>query len=283
MRQCVVWTTRSAKSSWQLFESGFLDTETLTRFTNRLADAASESIMPFFRASPVVDNKVAGDFDPVTAADRDAEAAIRRIINQTYPDHGIVGEEYGSERADADYVWVLDPIDGTRAFITGLPVWGTLIGLMHQNRPVFGMMAQAFTGERYAGDGQAAWYTGPGGDRALACRACPTLDEAALFTTSPTMFSENEGRAFRRVEEAVRLSRYGCDCYAYCMVGSGQADLVVEAGLQSYDIAALIPIIEGAGGQVTSWDGGTAANGGRIAASGDPRLHEQLLDKLKID
>lgn len=259
-----------------------MDTETLSPFVSQLADVASDSIMPFFRASPVIDNKVADDFDPVTAADRNAEAAIRRLIGETYPDHGIVGEEYGSERADADYVWVLDPIDGTRAFITGLPVWGTLIGLLHEGRPIFGMMAQAFTGERYAGDGTRAWYAGPGGDRSLACRPCPSMAEAILFTTSPFLFTDQETPAYRNVERSTRMARYGCDCYAYCMVGSGQADLVVESGLQSYDIAALIPIIEGAGGRVTTWDGGSAANGGRIAASGDPRLHDTLLDMLSV-
>ncbi len=238
--------------------------------------------MPHFRAAPSVDNKASAEFDPVTVADRAAEAAMRALINDHYPDHGIVGEEYGSERADADHVWVLDPIDGTRAFITGLPVWGTLIGLTIEGRPAFGMMAQAFTRERYAGDGARAWYTGPGGDQALQTRSCSALSAAMLFTTSPYLFAEDEARAYRRVERAARLARYGCDCYAYCMVGSGQADLVVEAGLQSYDIVALIPIVEGAGGRLTDWDGGSAAGGGRIAASGDPRLHDRLLEELNL-
>ncbi len=254
--------------------------ETLFTFVDALANAASDSIMPFFRAAMDVENKLAVGFDPVTAADRQAEAAMRKMIGETYPDHGIVGEEYGSDRADADFVWVLDPIDGTRAFITGLPVWGTLIGLLHHGRPILGMMAQPFTGERYAGDGTRAWYTGPGGDRTIVTRSCPALAGAALFTTSPHIFSTADWPAYERVEQSVRLARYGVDCYAYCMVGSGQADLVVETGLKSYDIVALIPIIEGAGGRVTTWEGTSAASGGRIAASGDPRLHEQVLAML---
>ena len=257
-----------------------MDLESLSAFIDQLADTASDSIMPYFRATMDIENKKSGAFDPVTAADRDAEAAMRRMIGAKYPDHGIVGEEYGAEREDADFVWVLDPIDGTRAFITGLPVWGTLIGLLHMGRPILGMMVQPFTGERYGGDGSRAWYHGPGGARSITTRRCGDLGEAALFTTSPYLFSDEEARAYRRVEQLVRMARYGCDCYAYCMVGSGHADLVIEAGLQNYDVVALIPIIEGAGGRLTSWSGGTAARGGRILASGDPRLHETVLERL---
>jgi histidinol phosphatase-like enzyme (inositol monophosphatase family) len=252
----------------------------LPGFLHRLADAASDSIMPHFRAAAQVDNKAAPSFDPVTIADRSAEQAMRGLINAEYPDHGIDGEEFGTERTDAEFVWVLDPVDGTRAFITGLPVWGTLIGLTRHGKPVLGMMAQPFTGERYAGDGSRAWYTGPGGDRPLRTRPCPTLDQASLFTTTPAMFKGADRIAYDRVEAMVRLPRYGCDCYAYCMVAAGNADVVIEAGLHSYDIVALIPIIEGAGGQVTNWDGGSAAAGGRVVASGDKRLHEQVLVHL---
>jgi myo-inositol-1(or 4)-monophosphatase len=256
------------------------DDESLAIFLDRLADAAAKAIMPHFRASTEVTNKAAAHFDPVTAADRDAEAEMRRLIAATYPEHGIVGEEYGPERADARFVWVLDPIDGTRSFITGLPVWGTLIGLLEDGRPRLGMMAQPFTGERFAGDGRRAWYTGPGGAKPMATRAAASLQDAALFTTSPYLFSASEGEAYRRIEKSVRLARYGVDCYAYCMVAAGQADIVIEAGLQSYDIVALIPIVEGAGGRLTAWDGGSAASGGRVCASGDQRLHEQVLAEL---
>ncbi len=256
------------------------DDESLAIFLDRLADAAAKAIMPHFRASTEVTNKAAAHFDPVTAADRDAEAVMRRLIAAHYPEHGIVGEEYGPERADARFVWVLDPIDGTRSFITGLPVWGTLIGLLEEGRPRLGMMAQPFTGERFAGDGRRAWYTGPGGARPLATRAAPSLADAALFTTSPYLFSTAEGEAYRRIEKSVRLARYGCDCYAYCMVAAGQADIVIEAGLQAYDIVALIPVVEGAGGRLTAWDGGSAAGGGQVCATGDPRLHETVLAEL---
>ena len=257
-----------------------MDSGALAAFLDRLAVVASDSIMPHFRAQTSVEDKGGGRFDPVTIADRAAEAAMRRLIGETYPEHGIVGEEYGPERADAEFVWVLDPVDGTRAFITGLPVWGTLIGLLWRGRPVLGMMAQPFTGERFAGDCSRAWYRGPSGPAALATRPCASLADAALFTTTPALFSAADRPAYDRVEAAVRLARYGCDCYAYCMVAAGHADIVVESELQPYDIVALIPIIEGAGGRVTDWQGKSAAGGGRVVASGDRRLHDLVLAKL---
>ena len=256
------------------------DLAALPAFLDRLASAAAEAIMPHFRMAASVENKSDSRFDPVTVADRGAEAAIRRLINDTYPEHGIVGEELGTERADAEFVWVIDPIDGTRSFITGLPVWGTLIGLTRDGKPILGMMAQPFTGERFAGDGTRAWYSGPDGERPMATRPCASLAEASLFTTTPAMFSGADRVAYDRVERAVRLARYGCDCYAYCMVASGNADVVVEAGLQAYDIVALIPIVEGAGGRLTDWQGKSAAAGGRVVASGDPRLHERVIGML---
>ena len=252
----------------------------LPAFLDRLASAAADSIMPHFRMAAAVENKSDTRFDPVTAADRGAEQAIRQLINSTYPAHGILGEELGNERLDAEFVWVIDPIDGTRSFMTGLPVWGTLIGLMRAGKPILGMMAQPFTGERFAGDGKRAWYSGPGGDRALATRPCANISDASLFTTTPAMFQGADRNAYDRVESAVLLARYGCDCYAYCMVAAGHADAVVEAGLQAYDIVALIPIVEGAGGRVTDWQGNPAAAGGRVVATGDPRLHERIVETL---
>ena len=257
------------------------DDESLATFLDALADTAAKAIMPHFRASTEVTNKSGTHFDPVTAADRDAEAEMRRLIAATYPDHGIVGEEYGPERDDARFVWVLDPIDGTRSFITGLPVWGTLIGLLEDGRPRLGMMAQPFTGERFAGDGRRAWYTGPGGAKPLHTRPATALADAALFTTSPYLFSASEGEAYRRIEKAVRLARYGCDCYAYCMVAAGHIDGVIESGLKPFDIAALIPMIVGAGGRLTAWDGGSAARGGRVCATGDARIHDLVLAELR--
>lgn len=252
----------------------------LLLFLDRLADSATEAIMPHFRASGQVDNKAMSGFDPVTAGDRAAEAALRRLINETFPSHGIMGEEYGDENLEAEHVWVLDPIDGTRAFISGLPVWGTLIGLLSGGRPALGMMAQPFTGERFSGDGRSARYTGPGGPRALRTRACDGLGNAVLSTTTPALFKGAERDAYLRVEEQVRLVRYGYDCYAYCMVAAGFMDAVIETGLHAYDIVALIPVIEGAGGRVTNWQGGPASAGGRVVAAGDLRLHAEILDAI---
>ncbi|MBL8572577.1 MAG: histidinol-phosphatase [Hyphomicrobiaceae bacterium] len=254
----------------------------LQQFLDTLADAASAAILPYFRQSTAVDDKrLKGVFDPVTEGDRAGERAMRALINAHYPDHGILGEEYGAENLDADYVWVLDPIDGTRAFISGLPVWGTLIGLTFRGRPVLGMMAQPFTGERYAGDTTSAWYTGPGGPRSLAVRPRDTLAESTLMTTSPFLFKGDEATAYDRVQSAVRMARYGTDCYAYAMVAAGNIDLVVENGLQAYDIVALIPIIEGAGGLVTDWSGGPCWQGGQVLACGDRRVHAEALEKLR--
>lgn len=252
----------------------------LAAFFARLADAAGAAILPHFRTPFAVENKRQGGFDPVTVADRAAETAMRDLIRATYPDDGIVGEEFGGERLEADRVWVLDPIDGTRAFIAGVPVWGVLAGLLVGARPAFGMMAQPFTGERFTGDGSAAWYSGPGGPRDLRTRPCASLADAILFTTTPALFQGDDLAAYRRVEGAVRLVRYGCDCYAYCMLAAGFVDLVIEADLQPHDIVPLIPVIEGAGGRVTDWEGRSPARGGRVVASGDAALHETALRLL---
>jgi histidinol phosphatase-like enzyme (inositol monophosphatase family) len=252
-----------------------------TAFIGRLATASGETILPFFRTSLLgIDNKSASDFDPVTEADRAAEAVMRRLIKQNFPQHGIVGEEFGNEREDADYVWVLDPIDGTKSFISGFPIWGTLIGLLHKGTPVFGMMHQPYIGERFLGDSGSANYVGPSGERRLAVRRCASLKEATSFTTSPLLMNTADRAAFSRVEANVRLTRYGGDCYSYCMLAAGHLDLVVETELKPYDIAALIPIVTGAGGIVTTWEGKPAQNGGRIIAAGDARVHEAAIKLL---
>lgn len=251
-----------------------------TAFFHHLAAQSGAAILPHFRTRMIVDDKGEGGFDPVTAADRAAEAVIRAEIAAAFPDHGITGEEFEDEAGSSEYVWVIDPIDGTRAFISGLPVWGTLIGLKHRGEPIFGMMAQPFTRERFMGDGRSAVYTGPDGDSALATRPCPRLEEATLFTTSPTIFTKPEGEAFRRVESRVRLSRYGVDCYAYAMLSAGHVDVVIESGLKPFDIMPLIPVVTGAGGRITDWQGGSAVNGGNVVATGDPRLHDAVLQLL---
>jgi histidinol phosphatase-like enzyme (inositol monophosphatase family) len=256
-------------------------------FVEKLANIASETILPFFRTALGADDKnVGGMFDPVTEADRAAEAAMRRLIRSTFPDHGIIGEEFGSMQTGAEYVWVLDPIDGTKSFIAGLPVWGSLIGLLHQGSPVYGMMVQPFTKERFTGDGRGAYWRGPGChdkmiERRLATRRCHGLAQATLMTTSPLLYSAPKLESFRRVEERVRLSRYGGDCYAFAMLAAGHVDCVIESGVNAYDIAPLVPIIEGAGGIVTCWDGKSPVNGGDVVASCNALIHDEVLALLQ--
>ena len=251
-------------------------------FVNDLATRSGQVILPFFRTALSAEDKSRGGvFDPVTEADRAGETAMRRMIGATFPSHGIVGEEFGAERADAEFVWVLDPIDGTRAFMAGLPLWGTLIGLTRNGAPAYGLMHQPFIGERFFGDGGSAGYAGPHGERRLATRRCRSLADAVLSTTSPRLFDEATRGGYERVEASVQLTRYGYDCYAYCMLAGGHLDVVVEAGLKPYDIVPLIPIVEGAGGVVTSWDGGPATAGGSVVACGDKRLHEVVLERLR--
>jgi len=251
-------------------------------FVDELADVAAEAIRPFFRTALGVEDKARGGaFDPVTAADRAAETAMRTLIRKTFPNHGVIGEELGDEQPDAHYVWTLDPIDGTKSFICGMPAWGTLIGLMKDRVPVYGMMNQPFIGERFTGDGSRARYRGPAGDRRLQVRACPSVSQAALFTTSPLLMTAEERGRFERVEKQARLSRYGGDCYAYCMVAAGCVDLVIEAGLHLHEVVPLIPIIEGAGGILTGWAGEPAVQGGRVIAAGDRRVHAEALELLR--
>jgi myo-inositol-1(or 4)-monophosphatase len=250
-------------------------------FVDELAAVSGETIRPFFRSALGVENKSrSGGFDPVTAADRAAESAMRALIKRTFPEHGIVGEELGADRPDAEYVWVLDPIDGTKSFICGLPAWGTLIALTRNGVPIYGMMHQPFTREHFSGDGRGARYRGPAGDRALRVRPCASLGDAIMLTTSPLLMNEADRQAFRRVEKEVRLSRYGGDCYAYCVLAAGHVDLLIETELKPHDVLALIPIIEGAGGIITTWDNGRPHDGGRIIAAGDRRVHEQAMALL---
>jgi myo-inositol-1(or 4)-monophosphatase len=250
-------------------------------FVDRLATSSGEIILPFFRTALAVENKKAGGFDPVTQADRAAEQTMRAMIRKAFPDHGILGEEYGAEHTEAEYVWVLDPIDGTKSFIAGMPAWGTLIGLMRFGEPVFGMMHQPFIKERFSGDGGAAHYRGPAGERELNVRECAGLADALLFTTSPLLMNEADRALFRKVENAVKLSRYGGDCYAYCMLAAGQIDLIIETEIKPHDIVPLIPIIAGAGGLVTTWENEPAQSGGRIVVAGDARVHAAAMEMLR--
>jgi myo-inositol-1(or 4)-monophosphatase len=252
-------------------------------FFHKLADSAGEVILPVFRSDLSVSTKTVkndGRFDPVTDADRRAELAMRTLINGEYPDHGILGEEFGPENIGAEYVWVLDPIDGTRAFISGLPLWGVLIGLRHENSPSVGMIAQPYLDERFFGDAEGSFLARAGKTVPIRTRPCGGLGEMTLSTTSPEMFGEEEFRRFKAVEDRVKLVRYGYDCYAYAMLAMGFIDCVIEAGLETYDIEPIVPIIEGAGGAVTDWSGERKKGAGQAVAVGDRRMLEPVLKLL---
>jgi myo-inositol-1(or 4)-monophosphatase len=250
-----------------------LEFQALLATAHALADRAGAVILPHFRTEQTIDHKGGDVFDPVTAADRDAENAIREALAAAYPSHGIIGEEFGALREGADYCWVVDPIDGTRAFILGQPLWGTLIGLTHGGAPLLGLMDQPFTRERFWSGESQAYFARAGEMRAMRTRPCADLGDAHLATTSPDLFSDEESDRFERLSRAARLRRFGGDCYNYCLLALGHIDLVVEAGLKPFDILPLIPIIERAGGVVSTWQGGDPRHGGRILAAGDPRLH----------
>jgi inositol-phosphate phosphatase / L-galactose 1-phosphate phosphatase / histidinol-phosphatase len=235
-----------------------------------LADAARTVVRRYFRQKIAVDDK--SDLTPVTIADREAEAAMRRLIEGQFPDHGILGEEHGAVRREAEYVWVLDPIDGTKSFISGIPLFGTLIALTYRGRPILGVIDQAILGERWVGAlGRPTILNGA----AIRVRACASLDKATLFSTAPeAMFQGGDLAGYRRLAEAVKLVRMGADCYAYAQLASGFIDLVVESGLKPYDYCALVPVIEGAGGVITDWQGRALdlAADGKVIACGDPSL-----------
>jgi histidinol phosphatase-like enzyme (inositol monophosphatase family) len=250
-------------------------------FMRRIADAAAKETLPRFRSAADVVNKLETGFDPVTEADREAEQAIKRIILDAYPDHGILGEEHGIENEGSDHVWVIDPIDGTRAFISGLPVWGTLVGLTVNGEAVAGLMSQPFTGELFYADGDVSRYDGPGGARVLKTRKTTKLADATLMTTTPALFKGPARAVYDRFETMVRMPRYGADCYAFAMVAAGHVDIVTDPGLKPYDIVALIPIIEQAGGVVTTFEGGPAENGGDILAAATPELHAAAMAALR--
>ncbi|MDZ4373339.1 MAG: histidinol-phosphatase [Phenylobacterium sp.] len=258
----------------------------LAEFDSFLLDlnrAAADAILPLFRGAHGLINKQDLGFDPVTEADKGAERAIRALISDRYPDHGVIGEEYGEDRPDAEFVWVLDPVDGTRAFIAGLPLWCTLIGLRHGGLPVLGSIGQSFLGEIYIGHAGGSRLIHPGGERPLTVRACPRLTDAVIATTDPeACFNGAELGAWRQVRAAARLARLGCDAYAYAMVAAGTMDLVIEAGLQSWDIDAAIPVIAGAGGITTNWRGArVGSKGGQIAIAGDRACLDEALVSLR--
>lgn len=240
----------------------------------KLTLAADAAILPHFRTLDAVENKQSAGFDPVTVADRAAEKAIRAVVTELFPSDGIIGEEFGETNPDADYVWVIDPIDGTRAFMMGLPTWGTLIGLTYRGSAVFGIMHQSHLCETFVGWNGAARWRRTDEETDLSVRPCGGLGEAILSCTTPEMFQAEQLQSFNALAAQLRMTRFGTDCYGYAMLSAGLCDLVVESGLQSYDITALIPIIRGAGGFVSTWDGKAPENAGSIIAAGDERVFE---------
>lgn len=251
-------------------------------FAVELARVAAAVTLPFFRGDYAQEDKGgAGGFDPVTQADREAEAAIRRLIAERYPDHGVIGEEYGEDRPDADHVWVLDPIDGTRAFISGLPLWTTLVALRAGGRPQVGVIAQPYLDEIFLGGPSGAVLIGRGQTRAIRARPCAALTEAVISTTDPDIFTGAELGAWTQVRAAARLARLGCDAYAYAMLAAGRIDLVAETSLKPWDWSALVPVIEAAGGAVSNWRGEAPDDTGQILAVGDLRIREQALVTLR--
>ncbi len=248
----------------------------------KMADAARAAILPYFRQPNLqADNKLDAGFDPVTIADREGEKAMRSVLAQHRPDDGILGEEFGNSAGTSGRTWVLDPIDGTRGFISGTPTWGVLIALGDDSGPFLGVVDQPYIGERFVGFDGRAHVTGPTGTTQLATRATRTLDEAIVFTTFPEVGTTQEGDGFRAVAGQAKLTRYGMDCYAYALLAAGQIDLVIEAGLNAYDIQAPIALIHAAGGVVTDWQGNPAHDGGRALAASNPEIHAAALEILK--
>ncbi len=254
---------------------------TLKRVAFALADAAGAAILPHFRATDLqAENKLDGGFDPVTVADRAGEEAMRAILATERPDDGILGEEFENKPSASGLTWVLDPIDGTRGFISGTPTWGVLIAVGDETGPKFGVIDQPYTRERFWGGFGAARWTGPGKDAAAVTRQTDSLDEAVIFTTFPEVGTSEDRAGFERVAAQCKLTRYGMDCYAYALLAAGQIDLVIEAGLNAYDIQAPIAVIEAAGGIVTDWQGNPAHNGGTALAAANPRIHALALELL---
>lgn len=251
-----------------------------------LADVARSAILPWFRADALrADDKGAGDkgagrFDPVTEGDRAAERAMRAVLAQRRPDDAILGEEYGAQAGSTGLTWVLDPIDGTRGFLAGTPTWGVLVAVSDAAAPILGIIDQPYIGERFRGGPGIADLTGPLGLRALRCRAARPLSEAIVLTTFPEIGTPDDRAAFTRVAQAARLVRYGTDCYGYALIAAGQVDLVIEAGLQAYDVHAPIAVIHAAGGIVTDWRGGPARDGGRVLAAANAAVHAEAIALL---
>jgi histidinol phosphatase-like enzyme (inositol monophosphatase family) len=258
------------------------DADELIAVAHALADVARVATLAHFRTSGLIaDNKESVRFDPVTIADRESEQAMRAVLAARRPQDGILGEEFGAVAGSSGLTWVLDPIDGTRGYLSGTPTWGVLISVADDQGPIYGIIDQPFIGERFEGGFGRAEVTGPIGRHQLRCRAPRPLDQAILFSTFPEVGTADEAAAFRRIVPHVRLTRYGMDCYAYALIAAGQIDLVIEAGLQAYDVQAPIAVIEAAGGIVTDWDGRPCHQGGRVLAAANADVHAQAMALLK--
>ena len=258
----------------------------LRDFACQLADAAAEITLRYFREPVDVENKATGpDFDPVSIADKQAEQVIRSLISEAFPEHSVIGEELEAKSGSSAYVWIIDPIDGTRGFLAGVPLWGTLIALNNGTKPILGLVDQPYLQERFIGiqtdEMSEASLTRRGKTTPLSTRAGTQLSDAIITCTTPAMFkTETERRAFDELEQRCRLSRYSLDCYGYCLLAAGTIDLVVEADLAPYDIQALIPIIQAAGGKVTDWQGAPPYQGGQVLAAANEKLHGEALEIL---
>jgi len=253
----------------------------LIQVADALADAARVATLQHFRADGLsADNKEADRFDPVTVADRLSETRMREILAARRPQDGILGEEFGTTTGTSGLTWVLDPIDGTRSYLSGTPTWGVLIAVSDDTGPIYGIVDQPYIGERFSGGLGVAEVNGPLGRKPLKTRAPRPLSEAILFTTFPEVGTPEDGAAFNRVKAQARLTRYGCDCYAYALIAAGQIDLVIEAGLLAYDVQGPIAVIEAAGGIVTDWQGNPAHMGGRVLAAANKAIHAEALALL---
>ena len=257
------------------------DEDELIAAAAEMADAARVATLRHFRSAGLsADTKEADRFDPVTVADRESEAAMRAVLARLRPQDAILGEEQAPHPGTSGLTWVIDPIDGTRGYLSGTPTWGVLISVADAEGPIYGLIDQPYIGERFEGGFGRAQLTGPMGSHALCCRAPRPLDQAILFSTFPEVGTEADRLAFRRVADAVRLVRYGCDCYGYALIAAGQIDLVIEAGLQPYDVQAPIALIEAAGGIVTDWQGRPCPQGGRVLAAANADIHAQAMALL---
>jgi myo-inositol-1(or 4)-monophosphatase len=259
-----------------------IDPDTIA-FAHKLADVAGDVIRPYFRQQIAVTDKGAAkaQFDPVTIADKSAEEAMRAIIERERPQDGILGEEFGEKPSANGFTWVLDPVDGTRAFITGRHEWGSLIALEKNGNALLGILDQPVVRERFVGVNGEAELLSNGERTRLRARPCADMAEVVLCATHPdAYFSEAEQDAFRRVQRAVRMSRFGGDCYIFGTLALGFVDLIIESTFHRWDVAALIPIVEGSGGVISDWQGNSCANGGRILAAGDARIHAQAIKLL---